>query len=182
VDRDAQMQQAGSAHWPTPPPIGDTNDDADVAALLPRDHNGFSKLANRLKYTPTTAKGASADQIAVRAAVVEAIRARLESHEAAEGAHFWPFVREKLPNGGAVADDAQRQEEQGRQVLAQLAQTTPGTKEWDDLVEKLQHALRSHVAYEDRVVLTLQEMTTVEERRSIGEQVAASERNRDGSA
>ncbi|HEY3832036.1 MAG TPA: hemerythrin domain-containing protein [Acidimicrobiia bacterium] len=177
VRRDAQMRDAGDADWPTPPSLGQTNDaDADVVALLPRDHNAFHKLTNRLKYTPTKAKGASEDQIALRAATLEAIRIGLERHEAAEEQHLWPFVRSKLANGDDVADDAQRQEKQGNDILADLADTPPGTEQWDALADKLQHALRGHVAFEDQVLLALQEVTTADERRVVGERLAASER------
>lgn len=183
VQRDAQMREAGSRDWPQPPPLGQTGDDADVCEVLARDHNAIHKLANRLKYTPTAAKGATEDQIAVRAAAVDAIRDGVQRHEAAEEQYLWPFVRTALANGDEVADAARQQEQHGREVLDALARATPGSDEFDDLVEQLQHALRSHVAYEDRVLLTLAEATRHEERAGIGEEIAAAERSSDdGSA
>ncbi len=182
VARDSQMQQAGQSDWPKPPSLGEVGDDSDVTAVLGRDHNAIHKLANRLKYTPSAKKGATDDQIAVRTAAVDAIRAGLERHEAAEQQHLWPFVRAKLANGGDVADDAQQQEQKGRELLTTLANATPGSDEWDDLVEKLQQALRGHVAYEDQVFLALHEVTSPDERRAIGEQLAASERSSNGAA
>jgi hypothetical protein len=182
VARDAQMQQAGAADSPQPPPLGETKDDADVLALLPRDHNGFHKLATRLKYVPTAAKGATDDQIAERAAIIDAIGAGLQRHEAAEEAHLWPFVRDALANGDALARDAQEQEQHGRELLARIADTTPGSEEFDKLAEQLQHALRAHVAFEDRVLLALRDTTTAADRVAVGKRMAQAERNGHGSA
>ncbi len=182
VRGDAQMRGAAKSDWPEPPQLGETNDNADVVALLPRDHNRFHKLAARLKYTPSAADGATDDQIAERVAIVDAIRAGLERHEAAEEEHFWPFVREKLANGDDVADDARTQERHGREVLGSLAAAAPGSEEFEELVKKLQHALRSHVAYEDQVLLALQESTTAEERVAVGARIARAEGSDDGCA
>ena len=175
------MREAGARDWPTAPPLGETGDDADVIPLLARDHNAIHKLANRVKYTPTTQQGATEDQIAVRAAAIDAIRDTLERHEAAEEQYLWSFVRARLANGDEVTDAAQRQEQHGRKVLDALARTRAGTDEFDDLVEQLQHTLRSHIAFEDRVLLALPEVTSHEERVAVGEQLAAAERSHDGS-
>src|SRR4051794_10286150 len=83
VARDIQLQESGARDWPTAPKLGDTADDSDLAALLARDHNAFHKLTNRLKYTPSSAKGAADDQVAERAAAVDGLRDGLERHERA---------------------------------------------------------------------------------------------------
>ena len=183
VARDPQMRDAGSRDRPAPPALGQTGStaggdgagDADVLSVLPRDHNLIRKLANRLQYTPSAAQGATADQIAVRAAAVEAIRGGLERHESAEDQHFWPFVRSKLANGGEIADAGEHQEQQGRELLGKLRDAEPGSDEFDELVERLQHALRAHVAYEDKVLLMLRTATTHTERVAVGRRIAEAE-------
>jgi hypothetical protein len=177
VRRDPHMQAAGARDQPAPPQLGATNDDADLVALLPRDHNGFHKLVTRLQYTPTAANGATPDQIAERAAIVDAIRDGLQRHEAAEEQHLWPFVTEALPNGSELAHQARAQEQQGSALLDALARATPGSDEFDDLAEQLQHALRSHVAFEDRVLLALRNATSAEARAAVGEALARVERS-----
>lgn len=174
---DPQMQRAAAKHGPMPPPLGDTGDDADVTAVIARDHNHVHKLTQRLKTIPTAAKGGTNEDIAKRAGVIEALRVALTHHEAAEERYLWPFVRERFANGDAVADAARRQEAEGRNTLAALANADARSEEFEQLVTQLEHQLRKHVAFEDRVLLSIRDTISHDERVALGEQLARSERN-----
>lgn len=85
-------------------------------------------------------------------------------HEAAEEMHFWPTVREKLPNGDELADTALHQEQEGKEVLDALRKATPGDADFLRLVDAFTTAAQEHIAFEElqvwpalRTVLTPQE-------------------------
>jgi hypothetical protein len=182
VGRDPQMRAAGRRARPVPPELGSTEHGADLVAVIGRDHNALHKLANRLKYAPTAAAGATDDQIAERVAAVDALRVGLQRHEAAEERYVWPLVRLRIADGEAMAAAAQRQEQHGHELLRALAHATPGSHQFDAFVEQLQHALRSHVAYEDQILLALVDATEAEERAAVGEALARAERSDDGAS
>lgn len=170
VHADPQMQRAGARHSPAPPPLGETGDDIDVVAVVGRDHNHIHEVVQQLQTTPAT-------DTLTRGKIVDAIRVALTRHESAEEAHLWPFVRRALPDGDALAAEARRQEEQGRHTLGALAEVDAGTDRFEALVQQLQHEIRAHVAYEDRVFLSLREKTSHEERCSAGEALSNAERS-----
>ena len=175
VDADAQMQAAGTRHSPAPPPLGETGDDTDVLSVVGRDHNHIHKLVQRLQTTPTTAH-------TTRAKIVDAIRTALTRHEAAEEAHLWPFVQRALPDGDDIANEARRQEQQGRHTLEMLSQVDSGSDRFEELVQQLEHLIRVHVAFEDRVFLSVSEKTSRDERCDVGEALSGAERSNGGSS
>ncbi|MGH9088745.1 MAG: hemerythrin domain-containing protein [Acidimicrobiales bacterium] len=73
-------------------------------------------------------------------------------HEATEEMHFRPAVREKLPNGDALADAALEQEEEGKEALDALRKAKPGDAEFLRLVDRLGSAGQAHISYEETQV------------------------------
>jgi hypothetical protein len=178
VRNDTQMQQAGAADVPTVPPLGATGDDADIVAVLARDHDQFHQLTKQLQVIPTAAEGGAPDQLARRVAIVDALRVALARHDAAEEQHFWPVVFESF------ADHAQRQagERSLHQTLDAFDGVEGGSQRFEELTTELATQLRAHIAFEDRVCLQLRDRMAHGERASLGERLAAAERSADGSA
>src|SRR5437763_79622 len=55
VRADAQMQRAGADDTPKRPALGVIGDDADVVAVLARDHDQLHELSKQLEVIPTAA-------------------------------------------------------------------------------------------------------------------------------
>ena len=175
VAADDQMQHAGARHWPAAPELGDTGEDPDVVAVLARDHTRFHELATQLEVIPKSTDGATARQVERRAAVVDALRVGLGAHEAAEAEHFWPLVRERLGDGDALADEGRSQEEHAAALFGELAGRKVGGDDWEQVVTEIQHALRAHVALEDRMSFALRDATRLDDRRAAGTGLARAE-------
>jgi hypothetical protein len=175
---DRQMQRAG-AGVPAPPELGAIGNDADVVAVMTRDHGQFHELSEQLEVLPTKRKGASTLHLERRGAAVDAIRQGLVRHEEAEEHVFWPLVRQALDDGATLSENGCRQEQEAAELLRSFAGIGPGDDEFDELVQKLRAALRKHVAFEERVCLALSGVTGRVERVEAGEKLAEWERNRD---
>lgn len=170
---DAQMQDAARRRTPEPPEIDDSSGDHDVLVVLTRDHNQVTYLQQQLGALPGHSSGGNRSQQEQRKTVVDMITVRLSQHEALEEQFFWPAVRTALPDGDRWADEANEQEQQGKDTLAELGRLDPGTDEFDETVEKLALLLRKHVALEERLFLLLKDAMTDERRRELGEQILA---------
>lgn len=180
VSADEPMRRAGERHWPVPPPLGETGDDADVLAVIARDHAHLHTLASQLQVIPTAAAGATEKQVRRRVAVVAALRTALTRHEQAERAYLWPFVRAQFRNGRDVAGEGEMQEQQVHETFRALAEVPPGGDEFERLVTTLERQLRAHVAFEDGVGLGLRSTTDGGTRAQLGSRVASAERDGDG--
>ena len=73
-------------------------------------------------------------------------------HEAIEEQIFWPAVRDALEEGDALADDAIKQEQEGKKLLQRLADGKPGEAEYHEALQHFVNAGRQHIAYEQDVV------------------------------
>jgi hypothetical protein len=182
VGADAPMQHAAANDTPKPPPLGTTGEDADVVAVLARDHDQFHELTKQLQVIPTAAEGGAPDQVARRAAIVDALAAALPVHESAEEAHLWPAVRAAIPHGDDIAERAQAQESEARATLDALARAERGSEQFEELTKRLSVQMRVHVAFEDRVCLLLRDAMPRDLRISLGQRLAAAERRTDGPA
>jgi hemerythrin-like domain-containing protein len=165
---DAAMQAAARARDATQDESRDP-DDTDIASVLTGQHDQVTMLMKQLKTIPGVTKGGSAAQQSQRASIVDMITVQLSRHEAAEEEHFWPWVRSVLDDGDELAGTAFEQEQQGKDLLAALAETEPSQERFDELAEELEKAARKHVAFEDRVLLKLREVTSPQDRAAVGE-------------
>jgi hypothetical protein len=123
-----------------------------VFDVLGRDHLEVQRMLAELGTGPTRASGATAAHLARRKKMVEELIIEESKHEAAEEMHFWPVVRERLPNGNELADHAIGQEQEGKEVLALLDKLDAGQPEFEDVLSKFIKAAREHIAYEETVV------------------------------
>ncbi|MGN6132430.1 MAG: hemerythrin domain-containing protein [Nocardioidaceae bacterium] len=176
VAADRQMQEAAAARDAEPGEIDEGDETADIVDVLTRDHNQVKALLEQLSAMPGKRKGGSAAQMSARKSIVDMVTVKLSQHEATEEQYLWPTVRRVLPDGDERADTALQQEQEGKDVLTRLGRLGGDDDEFDELVEKLTLAARTHVAFEERVFLDLRARMPQEER----EQLAEKFRSREG--
>jgi len=166
---DEPMQQAARQRSAAPPEIAGDSD--DVLDVLGYDHNQVKYLQEQLQTIPPD----TPQHRQQRAAIVDMIRARLSRHEAAEERHFWPAVRDGVPNGAELAEQAQQQEQEGKDLLHALESVPPDDDKFDELVEQLNDALRKHVAFEDGVFLEARSHLSASRRKQLGRKIRKAE-------
>jgi hypothetical protein len=88
--------------------------------VLSKDHEEVKKMLSELEQGPTAASGATASELALRKKMTEQLVIEESRHEAAEEMYFWPAVREHVPGGDRLADEATAQEQEGKQILGKL--------------------------------------------------------------
>ena len=123
-----------------------------VFEVLSRDHAEVKQLLSELESGPTPATGASPDLLALRKNMAETLVIKESKHEAAEAMHIWPTVRERLPDGGHLADRAISQEQEGKEVLAKLDKAEADDPEFEALLSEFIAAGRDHIAFEESQV------------------------------
>lgn len=168
---DAQMQAAAAARTAEPPPVAGEGDSEDVIDILGWDHNQVKYILEQLQAVPGKRQGGTPVHMQERVSLVDMIRLRLSEHELAEEEYFWPAVRSHLEDGDALADQALGQEQEGKDLLQALDGLPGDADEFDELVEKLVLALRTHVAFEDSVFLQAKSQIPDEEREQLGRKI-----------
>jgi hemerythrin superfamily protein len=123
-----------------------------VFEVLSRDHEEVKQMLSELESGPTVATGAGPDQLVRRKKMAETLIIGESRHEAAEEAHFWPAVRERLPDGDRLADQAISQEQEGKKVLARLDKADADDPEFEGLLSEFIGAGRDHIAFEENKV------------------------------
>jgi hypothetical protein len=125
---------------------------ANVFEVLSRDHEEVKRMLSEFETGPTAATGASADQLALRKKMAETLIVEESKHEAVEEMYFWPTVRDRLPDGGRLADEATAQEQEGKQVLDRLDKARADDPEFERLLRQFIGAGRDHIAFEETMV------------------------------
>ena len=143
-----------------------------VFEVLSRDHEEVKQMLSELEKGPTAANGASPDQLAVRKKMAETLVIEESKHEAVEEMYFWPTVRDRLPDGGRLADEATGQEQEAKQVLARLDKSGADDPEFEGLLGQFITAGREHIAFEEtRVWPGLRSALTSTEAEELGEKL-----------
>jgi len=137
---------------------------ADAFSVLRRDHEKVERALAALEDGPNAGSGADQGELLARRNLTQQLIIDEAGHEAIEEQYFWPVVRDRMPGGSELADEAVGQEQDARQVLDQLDKL----EAWDDGFEKLLRefisAARDHVAFEETKVWPgLREALTTEE-------------------
>jgi hypothetical protein len=122
---------------------------ADVFEVLGGDHRVVKRMLSALQSTPGNSTGATEAVVAARRAVAEQLIIDCSAHEAAEERYFWPAVRERLPGGGDLADQAIEQEAQAKQMLNELGKLSGPEHEFDALIDTFIPACRAHIEFEE---------------------------------
>ncbi|MFZ0188983.1 MAG: hemerythrin domain-containing protein, partial [Streptosporangiaceae bacterium] len=87
---------------------------ADVFTVLGQDHQEVKRMLAELEKGPSRVTGASEDQLALRKKMTEQLIIEESKHEALEEMYFWPVVRDHLPDGDTLADQATGQEQEAK--------------------------------------------------------------------
>ena len=119
----------------------------------------------RIHVTPDCGFSQTARFIACRklAAMVDGVRSvRRElvtelviaesQHEAVEEQYFWPAVRQQVPTGERMAEQALKQEQAAKHLLDKLDKASPDEPEFEQLISKVIEDGRAHIAYEQDTV------------------------------
>ncbi|HEY6311723.1 MAG TPA: hemerythrin domain-containing protein [Streptosporangiaceae bacterium] len=147
---------------------------ADVFAVLAKDHDETKDMLAELEKGPTRATGANEAQLALRKKMTETLIIEASKHEALEEMYFWPVVRDHLPNGDTLADEAIGQEQEAKQVLARLDKLGAGDAEFEKLLGTFIGAAREHIEFEEtRVWPRLRTALNTERAAELGVQITA---------
>ncbi len=119
---------------------------ADVFTVLSQDHQEVKRMLAELEKGPSRVTGASEDQLALRKKMTEQLIIEESKHEALEEMYFWPVVRDHLPDGDTLADQATGQEQEAKEVLAKLDKLDAGDAEFEKLLGTFIGAAREHIA------------------------------------
>jgi hemerythrin-like domain-containing protein len=120
----------------------------DALTFLRQDHKSVLGMLEVLEEAPS---GSGADLSGLETMVTNLVIAESQ-HEAIEEQFFWPAVRDALEDGDALADEAIRQEQEGKQLLQSLVDGKPGEAEYHEALQHFVKAGRDHIAYEQDVV------------------------------
>ena len=149
---------------------------ADVFTVLAKDHQEVKNMLAELEKGPTRATratGTSEDQLALRKKMTQELIIEESKHEALEEIYFWPAVREHLPAGHTLADEATGQEQEAKQVLAHLDKLDASDAEFERLLAKFTMAARQHIEFEEtRVWPSLRAALTAETAAELGAKIA----------
>ncbi len=145
---------------------------AGVFDVLAKDHAEVKQMLANIEAGPTFAAGATNQELAQRKKMVEQLVIEESKHEAMEEMHFWPAVRNKLPDGDKLASTAIEQEQEGKEVLDKLDKLDAAEAEFDVLVTKFIKAGREHITYEETQVWpSLRNALSAEEANEIGAKI-----------
>ena len=122
---------------------------ADVFDVLSHDHEEVKQILADLERGPTRETGATEPQLAARKKLTERLVIEESKHEAVEEEYFWPAVRDMLPDGNRLADEATDQEQEGKVVLDKLDKLDPSDSKFEGLLARFIAIGRDHIAYEE---------------------------------
>jgi hemerythrin-like domain-containing protein len=140
----------------------------DALTFLRQDHKSVLGMLEVLDEAPS---GSGAEISGLETMVTNLVIAESQ-HEAIEEQFFWPAVRDALEDGDALADEAVKQEVEGKKLLQRLADGKPGEAEYRDALQHFIKAGREHIAYEQDVVFPqFEAAVTREQREKLGEKL-----------
>jgi len=79
--------------------------------------------------------------------------------------------------GDELVEHAMEQEQEGKESLVALGRADSSGEQFDKLAEELETRLRKHVAFEDRVLLSLPEVMSDDDRRELGNKILRAEKH-----
>ncbi|MGH3409231.1 MAG: hemerythrin domain-containing protein [Streptosporangiaceae bacterium] len=144
----------------------------DAFEVLRADHAEVEQMLAVLEGTPGHAAGAGQTVLAARQEVARRLVMDSSRHEAAEEQYFWPAVRERLADGGDLADQAIAQEQEAKETLARLDKLTASDDEFDQVLDAFIPAARRHIEFEETCVWPgLRQALSAQQARELGDQL-----------
>lgn len=131
-------------------------------------------LEERQGYAPASEAGKTVQS--ARQEVAQLLIMDSSRHEAAEEQYFWPAVRDRLPDGSQLADEAISQESEAKNVLARLDKLSSDDEEFTTLIAEFIPAARAHIAFEETQVWpTLRAALSAAEAEELGAKIRRAE-------
>ena len=109
--------------------------------LLENDHRKVEGLFERYR---TTSDG--------KREIVEGITRELSIHMAAEEKEFYPVIRTAIPDGESLVEDAVKEHQEAKGLLAELAKLDLDTFDMDAKVATLRKAIEHHIKDEEEEI------------------------------
>lgn len=122
---------------------------SDVFEILRQDHEQVKAMLARLERGPNVRTGASGAQLEERKKLAEQVIIEESKHEAVEEEYFWPAVRAQGAEGEKVATEAVKQEQEAKQLLAELDKLEPTDERFETLLIKFIADAREHITFEE---------------------------------
>ena len=145
----------------------------DAFSVLRRDHEKVERTLAALEDGPNAGSGADQGELLARRKLTQQLIIDEAVHEAIEEQYFWPVVRDRMPGGSELADEAIGQEQDGKQLLDQLDQLEAWDEGFEKVLREFISAARDHVAFEETKVWPgLREALSTEEINELGEKLA----------
>jgi hemerythrin-like domain-containing protein len=144
----------------------------DAFSVLRRDHEKVERTLASLEDGANAGSGADQVELIARRRLTQQLIADEFAHEAIEERCFWPLVKDRMPGGGGLADEAAGQEHGATQALRKLE----ALQAWDDgfeqLLREFMTAIREHVTFEETKVWPgLREALSAEEVNDLGDRL-----------
>jgi hemerythrin superfamily protein len=144
----------------------------NVFDVLRKDHEEVKQALAELESGPTAATGASPEQKEIRKRLVDQMIAEESKHEVVEEEYFWPTVRDKLPDGDQLADEATDQEQAAKRILDDLMDLDPDDPRFEDRLRTFIADGREHIAFEEeRVFSRMRQAISAEEADELGTKI-----------
>jgi hemerythrin-like domain-containing protein len=124
----------------------------DAFHVLGQDHEAVRELLSQLENGPTVTTAATDAELRDRKRLTERLIIEESKHEAVEEEYFWPVVRDRLPDGDRLADEATMQEQDGKIILGRLEKLDATHPKFDVLLGTFITEGRAHIAYEEERV------------------------------
>jgi hemerythrin-like domain-containing protein len=124
----------------------------DAIEFLRADHVRVLDMLTRLEQGSPAGTSAVADDRSVRRDLVTELVIAESQHEAVEEEYFWPAVRQQVPTGERMAEQALKQEQAAKHILDKLDKASPDEPEFEQLISKVIEDGRAHIAYEQDTV------------------------------
>jgi len=153
----------------------------DAFSVLRRDHEKVERTLASLEDGANAGSGADQVELIARRRLTQQLIADESAHEAIEARCFWPLVKDRMPGGAGLADEAVGQEHGATQTLQKLE----ALQAWDDgfeqLLREFMAAIRGHVAFEETKVWPgLREALSAEEVNDLGDRLLQAKESESG--
>jgi hemerythrin-like domain-containing protein len=122
----------------------------DAIELLRNDHQRVLRMLTQLEAGPVAFP--SQDQVRERKDQVTELVMAEARHEAVEEEYFWPMVRQALPDGDELANQAIEQENAAKHLLDALDKAHTDQPDFESMVRSVITDARAHIDFEETQV------------------------------
>ncbi|MGK8486775.1 hemerythrin domain-containing protein [Nocardia asiatica] len=145
----------------------------DALTFLRNDHESVLGMIELLE----RGRGNGAAETRARSELATSLVMAASQHEAVEEQFFWPAVRQALPDGDELADQALEQEDRAKRLLQQIEDSEAGSGEFEQALTEFIVALREHIEFEQgRVWPPLREAAGRDTMEELGQKMATAKK------